>query len=229
MHADDAALAELVDLVRPNGGQIADVGTGAGHVAFAFAALVDQVIALDPTQAMLDVTSVEADRRGLTNIETRLGYAEQLPFDAGSLDGVTCRVAAHHFVDVSAFVSEVHRCLKPGGWFLLVDTVSPEDDPAAQALNEFEAIRDPSHGRNLKVSEWIALVEQQGMSVQETRQRAKGLVFTDWMDRMSVSEADRARLRSILESSTGALRDYLDPHPDAFCLLELTLLSRKHQ
>lgn len=227
VHADASALAELVALIAPQGGRIVDVGTGAGHMAFALAPYVDQVVATDPTQAMLDVTSTEAGRRGLTNLVTRRAFAEELPFDDGSIDGLTCRVAAHHFQSVTAFLDEVARCLRPGGWFLLVDTVSPEDDTAADLLNEYEAIRDPSHGRNLKISEWEALVASRGLTIKAKQKRYKELVFSDWTERMSVSGEDTLRLKAMLESSSGALRDYLQPGENSFALLELTLLAEK--
>lgn len=227
VHADASALAELVALVSPQGGLVVDVGTGAGHMAFAVAPYVDQVVATDPTQAMLDVTSAEASRRGMTNLSTRLAFAEELPFGDGSVDGITCRVAAHHFRSVETFLDEVSRCLRPGGWFLLVDTVSPEDDAAADVLNEYEAIRDPSHGRNLKISEWETLVESRGFTIKAKQERYKELVFSDWTERMSVSGPDTQILKAMLESSSGALREYLQPGENSFSLLELTLLAEK--
>ncbi|MFX6728776.1 class I SAM-dependent methyltransferase, partial [Acinetobacter baumannii] len=58
--------------------------------------------ALDPTPEMLAIVEREATRRGLSNIEPVLGTAEDLPFASGSLDGVACRTAAHHFLDVGS-------------------------------------------------------------------------------------------------------------------------------
>lgn len=227
VHADPDALADLVALVKPDGGTVVDIGTGAGHMAFAMAPFVDQVIATDPTLNMLAVTKAEAERRGLSNVEVQEAHAESLPFEDSSIDGFTCRVAAHHFDDVSKFASEVARCLKPGGWFLLVDTVSPENDEADRALNEFEAIRDPSHRRNLKVSEWRHLVASQGLRIEHVSERFKDLEFQAWMDRMSVPSGDQERLRTILSGSAGELRSYLQPGEDSFRLLEATLLAKK--
>lgn len=227
VHADLDALAELVELVNPKGGTVVDIGTGAGHMAFAIAPFVDKLIATDPTPQMLQVTATEAIRLGLTNLETREARAEALPFEDESIDGVTCRVAAHHFDDVPQFVSEVARCLKSGGWFLLVDTVSPEDDDAARKLNDFESIRDPSHNRNWKISEWEKLVRDTGLSVQSVSERFKELEFHAWMDRMSVSPEDQKRLKRIVDGSFGGFREYLAPGPDSFRLLEMSLLARK--
>lgn len=227
VHADGAALAELVGLVGPSGGAVLDVGTGAGHMAFAMSPHVDRVVASDPTQEMLEVTAKEARRRGLTNLETAVAFAESLPFEPEAFEGVTCRVAAHHFKDVGAFLREVCRVLKPGGWFLLVDTVSPKDDDAAKALNEFEAIRDPSHVWNLSVFDWCERAEAVGLRIESVSERYKTLQFQDWMDRMSVSPSDQEELGRRLQGSSGPLREYLQPSEGTFKLLEMSLLAKK--
>ncbi len=227
IHADSEALASLIELVRPNGGFVADIGTGAGHMAFALAPFVERVTAVDPTQRMLDVTAKEARRRGLGNIETQLAHGEKMPFRDGELDGVSTRIAAHHFDDVEAFLCEVERVLKPSGWFLLVDSVSPEDDEADPALNVIERIRDPSHNRNLRTSEWCRLVRKHGLDVEAVSSRFKRLDIQDWMDRMSVSKAHQKWLRELIVHSSGSLREYLQPTDDSFCLMEATILARK--
>ena len=204
-----------------------DVGTGAGHVAHTFAPFMDKVIAVDPTRQMLDVTLAEADKRGLQNIEGLECFAESLPFEDNSIDGISCRVAAHHFLDVEAFVAEVHRTLKPQGWFLLVDTISPEDDEADKQLHQFESLRDPSHKRNYKESEWKAMISGSGLNISHSETRDKRLAFQEWMDRMSVDGATQQILRQMLTESNGSFADYLKPQEDSFCLLELTILAVK--
>ncbi|MBS1721716.1 MAG: class I SAM-dependent methyltransferase [Armatimonadetes bacterium] len=227
VHADASALAFLIGLVQPRGGKIVDVGTGAGHTAFAFAPLVDEVTALDPTPEMLSLVERQAQEKGIANVSTKLGFAEELPFQDASIDGVTCRVAAHHFDDPERFVKEVARVLRLGGWFLLVDTVAPEDETADKLVNEAETIRDPSHRRNWKVSEWRARVQDSRLDVVTVETRWKRLALQEWMDRMSVSPADQAELRERIEGSSGAARDYFQPGDDSFSLLEMTLLARK--
>lgn len=230
VHASDSALARLVEIVKPDGGSVLDVGTGAGHVAYAFAPFVDKVVAYDMTPEMLGIVERESRDKGLAHIQIVEGMAEQMPFPDGSFDGVACRVAAHHFLDVNAFLSEVNRVLKSDGWFLLVDTVAPEDDDADREVNEIEAIRDPSHKRNLKVSEWELLFAEFGFVESANELNRKRLVFVDWVERMRVSAADQDVLRSRIFGSIGEVRDYFAPDETgrgAFDLAELTLLGRK--
>ena len=227
VHADSAALNELVALVNPNGGIVLDIGTGAGHMAFAMSRSVDEVVASDPTPQMLEVTAKAAREKGLTNIKTQLAYAEDLPFGDQHFDGVMSRVAAHHFKDREMFLDEVDRVLKPGGWILLVDTVSMDDKAAADELNTIEAIRDPSHGWNMTVTEWTDAVVRRGMTVESVTSRFKVLETQEWMDRMSVSEADQSELKTRLSQSTGALREYLQPTETTFRLQEMSLFAKK--
>lgn len=227
VHADQEALAEHVQLVNPNGGSVLDIATGAGHMAFALAPYVDQVVATDPTPQMLEVTADEAKKRGLKNLQTAHAFAEDLPFDPESFDGVSCRVAAHHFQSVDSFLTESRRVLRPGGWFLLVDTVSPEDVVSAETLNRFESVRDPSHQWNLTVSDWTSRTEEAGFRIELITTRPKRMNLQDWMDRMSVPQGSQASLRKTVEESEGVLRNYFDPQGDTFCLLEMTLLAKK--
>src|SRR5262245_66330388 len=97
-HAQGRSLERLVELTAPQPHWRAlDVATGAGHVAYAFAPRVAQVIATDITTEMLAVVGAERERRGLANLHLAFARAEALPFAAGSLDLVTCRIAPHHF------------------------------------------------------------------------------------------------------------------------------------
>lgn len=229
-HVLPDGMNDLVGHLEPMDGLVLDVGTGGGHMAYALAARAEKVAAVDITPQMLEVVRAEAENRKLGNIETVQGHAENLPFEDGSVVGVACRLAAHHFASVEAFARECARVLKPGGWMVLIDTVSPEDKEAAEVINYAEAIRDPSHGRNLAPSEWKSLFKECGFSVEADTLRDKRLDYIDWMDRQDVPESDRPDLERLIMESQGAVRDYFKPETNgrpSFALQELTLLARR--
>ena len=85
----------------------------------------------------------EAAKRGLTNIRTAYAKAEALPFEDESFNLVTRRIAPHHFDSISEFLAEVHRVLKPGALFALVDNVVPQGS-VGDYVNAFERLRDPA-------------------------------------------------------------------------------------
>ncbi|MCB0826749.1 MAG: methyltransferase domain-containing protein [Armatimonadetes bacterium] len=231
VHAQSDELTRLVEFVNPNGGKVIDIGTGAGHMAYSFAPHVDQMIAFDLTPKMLEIVARESQAKGLSNVTTQEGNAEGMPFADAEFDGVICRVAAHHFHHVDRFVSEVGRILKPGGWFLLVDTITPEDSDAAQTVDEIERRRDPSHFHNLSVNEWTNLIEGSGMSVEKHTVRRKNLDFPDWVERMNVPAEDIAWLRETMSNLSGEAKEYFQWREidgrNWFDLLEVTILAKK--
>ncbi len=243
VHAKGSSLGRLVELVKPESyWQALDIATGAGHTAAAFAPHMAHVIASDVTDEMLEETRKLAAAKGLANLETATADAEALPFEDARFDLVTCRIAAHHFPDVPRFVAEVKRVLKPGGTFALVDNISPDSlstpgytdaelADAAAGYNAFEKLRDPSHGRCLGLAEWCAVIAAAGLAVQHREILPKDMEFAPWAARMDVDAATVARLRSMLEEGTPALKAFLKPRHDSdalwFTLDEAIAIARK--
>jgi ubiquinone/menaquinone biosynthesis C-methylase UbiE len=231
VHRSPAALGRLIELVRPSGGRVLDIATGSGHTAHTFAPYVDEVLATDITEPMLRICRREAVSKGLSNLTILIANGEVLPFQDGSFDGVTCRLAPHHFPSVESFVSEVYRVLKPGGWFLLVDTVGPNHAEAARNLDEIERMRDPSHVSNLSLKEWQALLEDAGFRIRTTSETSKELDAVDWMERTATPEELKPVILHRIQNSQGELREYLNPSVVDSCpffeLREGLLLSDK--
>ena len=211
VHSNPDALDRMIEVVRPDGGVVVDIATGAGHTAYAFAPYVDRVIATDITPAMLKLTRQTSREREIENMDFVFALAEELPFQTSALTGLTCRMGAHHFNDVPRFVQETFRAVKPGGWFLLVDTIGDEDDDADAQVDHLERVRDPSHRRNLRRSEWTELVERTGFKVEHCEETRKAIDIEDWMERMRVPEADRQHLRDVVKTAKGKFAEYLQP------------------
>lgn len=89
---------------------VLEIGSGPGT----FAALLRsrRVILIDPSERML-----EASRHALPSdrYEFRLGRAEALPLEAGSVDRAFCSFAFRDFPDKARALGELHRVLRPGG------------------------------------------------------------------------------------------------------------------
>ena len=121
-HANADELGYLVSLVQPEETwHMLDVATGGGHTALAFAPYVSSVIASDVTPQMLAQAESYINGQSISNVRYEIVDAMQMPFDAGTFDLVTCRIAAHHFSDAVLFVQEANRVLKPGGILLVQD------------------------------------------------------------------------------------------------------------
>ena len=241
VHAKGASLARLVELVDPKPSwRVLDVATGAGHTALAFAPLVAKVTASDITDQMLAEAKKLAAERGLGNVRTARARAEDLPFPDMSFDLVTCRLAAHHFDNPRAFVAEAFRVLMPGGVLAVVDNISPDprDPPCAlaatsaqagAAYNEFEKLRDPSHGRCLGLAEWTALLGDAGFAVAHSEHIDQTIEFDPWTTRMRCDAPTVTRLEALL--GTEPLRCFLRPRDSdngrVFTLQEAIIVARK--
>ena len=166
-----------------------DIGSGAGFTAFAVSPFASTVLSTDLVLPMLQHAVEGATARGLTNIAPALVSAESLPFANDSIGLLTCRLAAHHFSDVTVGVSEWARVIEPGGTLILVDTVTPENPDVATWMNEVELQRDPSHSRDLSGQEWILTKIP--------------LEFDDWMRRAGASPETTESVRSKYLNATG--------------------------
>lgn len=207
---------------------VLDVATGGGHVAYTFSPHVARVWATDITQEMLDQVKAEADRRGLANVRTAYAKAEALPFEDGSFDLVTCRIAPHHFDSIPEFLSEVHRVLKPGALLALVDNVVPAGS-VGDYINAFERLRDPSHLRAWTMEEWRSALGAASLAIEHEEQIYKTMEFKSWAQRYD--DTMKALLRAMLTQVTPQVKEVLDPKDGAddftFRLCEGLFIARK--
>jgi SAM-dependent methyltransferase len=208
VHKGGPDLDALLALAGEVGGaRVLDVGTGAGATALAFAARGARVVALDLTPAMLEKVREQAAERGLEGIETHLGDAAELGFPDAHFDVVTCRVCAHHFGRARKAVAEMARVLRPGGQLLLIDSISPEDPAQDTFLNAVELLRDPSHVRNYRVSEWLAWLREEGLEGEHVRSFPTFLDFENWTARMNTPEHEKTQLRRLMDGAPAEVRE----------------------
>lgn len=200
IHAKGKDLALLAEIVKgyKQAGDLLDVATGGGHVANALAPFFDKVVAFDLTPQMLEAARTFISGNGHTNVSYVQGDAQQMPFPDQAFGTVTCRIAAHHFPDVARFVREVYRVLRDDGLFVLVDNVAPEVDAWDRFYNEVEKRRDPSHQRAYKKTEWIALLETEGFTIESLFTFQKQFAFDDWCERMALPEQEKKALNDYM-------------------------------
>jgi len=233
-HADAEALARLVQRLAPRAtDHVLDIGTGAGHTALAFAPAVARVAAFDLTRAMLEEVRRNAAQRGLANVTVHQGAAEDLPFASASFDLVTCRLTTHHFPALARAVVEMARVLRPSGRLLIADTTVPEVDELDRAINDIELLRDPSHVRNWRPSEWKRMVTDAGLRVVDCElgyyDEGAGMDFDAWTSRIGTPpDAVRELRRRFLGASpdlVAALRITPDGTRLRFALPRITLIA----
>ena len=184
-----------------------DIGTGAGFTAFAMSEVSERVVATDITQPMLRQAKRISGERNLGNLSLSQNAAESLPFADGSLDLITCRVAAHHFRDFEAALDEARRTLRPGGSLVMADSIAPEDDAVAEWMNDIELRRDFSHIQNRKISAITQLLNDRGFEVVGSENERVYLWFNDWVTRTKVADEEAAGLRCDFQEAAPEVKE----------------------
>jgi len=100
-----------------------DLGTGPGILSIELNKLLPQakIIGVDLSSDMLEIAKKNAEEAGMSNYETRLGRAEEIPIESNSVDLVVTQSSFHEWEDQRKGLSESFRILKPGGSLILKD------------------------------------------------------------------------------------------------------------
>ena len=176
-HRDGPDLDLLVEWCDPGDGvKVLDVATGGGHVARRLREEGCTVVTVDPAPGM------KADV---------VAPADHLPFEDGSFDVVTCRIAAHHFPDIRAAVAEMARVSNQ--LLVIEDNLFRGED-----VEKAERLRDPTHVRCYSEDEWKTFVEDAGFEVEQLERFDRRQRVDMWLERVETPPADARRVRELL-------------------------------
>ncbi|MDX2176568.1 MAG: class I SAM-dependent methyltransferase [Candidatus Sumerlaeia bacterium] len=126
----DAARAQLIAQASLRPGQrVLEIGCGTGSLVVRLTRDNPEVevAGLDPDPRALARARRKAERAGVS-IRFEQGYADELPFEAGSFDAVFSSLMLHHLEEPqqAAALAEVRRVLRPGGALHLLDFAGAE-------------------------------------------------------------------------------------------------------
>jgi SAM-dependent methyltransferase len=112
--------AELDRLPLPPGARVLDAGCGSGRT-------LQELVDYGDVSGIELNTEAAALARGRALGDVEVGRLEELPWEDGTFDLITCLDVIEHVPDDTAALVELRRVCRPGGWLLV--TV-----PAYQAL-----------------------------------------------------------------------------------------------
>jgi SAM-dependent methyltransferase len=147
------------------GETVLDLGSGSGFDLLQAALRVGtsgRAIGVDMTQAMREKASAGAAALGLTNVDVRDGFLEELPVPDNSVDVVISNGVLNLTPDKEAVMREVYRVLKPGGRFQVGDIVVHIDVPQ-EAKDDVELWSNCIAGA-LTQDEWKWVLQQVGFT-----------------------------------------------------------------
>ena len=176
-HREGPDLDLLIEMCEPAPGvKVLDVATGGGHVARRLRDEGCTVITVDPAPGMRpDVVAP----------------AEHLPFEDGSFDVVTCRIAPHHFSDIRAAIAEMARVSQR--LVVIEDNLFVGED-----AEEAERLRDPTHVRRYSEDEWKQMLTDVGLEVERAEVMNRRAEVDEWLARVETPPADAARVKELL-------------------------------
>jgi SAM-dependent methyltransferase len=108
-----------------------DIASGTGEPGLTIARLAPagHVVLTDLSAEMLAVAARRATAQGLTNVETKVCSADDLPFDDASFDSVSVRFGYMFFPDAAKATAELTRVLRPGGRLCSAVWINPDENP----------------------------------------------------------------------------------------------------
>ena len=120
------------------GERVLDLGCGGGLDLVLAARAVGpsgRAIGVDMAEPMVERARSALDQLGLTWAEARVGYAEELPLPAASVDCVVANGILNLAPDKAAVLAEVARVLRPAGRFVLAEMTLRQPLPADTILD----------------------------------------------------------------------------------------------
>ena len=103
-----------LDVVRDK--RVLDIASGSGYGSQLLAGSASSVVGVDVSPGAVAYASTE---HGGSNLEFRVGDAENIPVDDASIDVVVTFETIEHVADYERFVAEIDRVLAPGGVALI--------------------------------------------------------------------------------------------------------------
>lgn len=120
-----------------------EVGCGTGLIGERMQKVVEELIMIDTSEAMVEVASKKIKEKGETGVKIIYHDLMNNDLDEESFDLIFLSMALHHVKDVSHAAERFYYHLKPGGTLCVID-LNPDDgtfhgdDPCFDGYNGFE-------------------------------------------------------------------------------------------
>lgn len=140
-------VVQLVTDTQPD--SILDIATGTGDLIINMAQTgASTLVGLDISEGMLSVGRKKIKDGGLNDrIKMIQADSEAMPFEDNSFDAITVAFGVRNFETLEKGLAEIHRVLKPGGIFVILETSVPTKTPFKQGYAFHSKVILPTVGR----------------------------------------------------------------------------------
>jgi hypothetical protein len=98
--------------------------------------------------------------------------------------------------------------MEPGGRLVIIDVIAPEVALFDTSLQAVEMLRDGSHVRDYRLSEWTAMLVGAGFREPVIESWKIPIEFQSWIERIATPPARVAALEAVFADFTSEVRAY---------------------
>jgi ubiquinone/menaquinone biosynthesis C-methylase UbiE len=200
---------QVVELLNPSSGaHILDLATHHGDTAIALAEAGCIVTAVDSSAKAIDKCNEILREKNITAIKTQVMNAEELSFNGTRFDGVTCRLAMHHFDDVPLALRQIAGVLKDNAPVVIGDAISPDDRALGDFLMLIGRLRDSTYKTIFTVDDWKKLLLDNGLKMVDYNLTKDTRSATKWLAHSPLSDEEKQRIHDAFNVSSQEIKDY---------------------
>ena len=97
---------------------IMELGCGTGTTSITHAPFTKRIIAYDYSSEMIKIANKKKQVQSITNVDFVVKAIEEIPFNENSYDVIMAHSVLHLTKNNETILKNVHRALKPGGYFV---------------------------------------------------------------------------------------------------------------
>ena len=154
---------------------VLELGCGSGSTALKLAPQVSRLVATDFSGEMIAIAREKAAAQACGNVEFTVAAPERAPWPDGTFDAVLAFNLWHLVADRTSAFAQVHRVLKPGGFFVSKTPCLAEMNPLVRlALPVMQIIGKAPYLAVFSAAELEREMEAAGFAIIEQGRHGSG-------------------------------------------------------
>lgn len=150
--------------------RILDYGCGTGITTMALAASVQQIVAVDISERMLEVAKMKSIKKQISNIEFNSANIMDPNYDGMKFDAVLVFNTLYFIRNVDEVLLRIYELLSTGGLFISVtDCLGEKPSLRFKLMKYFSGLRFTPYMRFYTMAKLEGSIQKHGFDITETR------------------------------------------------------------